>query len=189
LNYKPALDDLMQCSAQLYSLPVERRQRATAWFRAHALGLVLITAGVGTLAYGGWLVANAPSPSASATDVGALVNYNSSITNDVGRFFVVKGHVMSKQGAVHNAVVMVSLNEVQEPSKCQEPDCTKDNTTTEGEFTLVLTKIKATDGDRVVVSVAKPGFAFFSRELDVDVRATDAGTAPQTLMLVPSPPQ
>jgi hypothetical protein len=98
--------------------------------------------------------------------------------------------VTSAQGGVHGAIVMVSLeDDVQDPSACQEPACTKKTTTTEGEFTIDLTKIKARSGDGVVLSVVKPGFAFFSKELVVDVRAMDAGTAPQSVVLSAVPPE
>jgi hypothetical protein len=75
------------------------------------------------------------------------------------------------------------------PAKCEEPDCTKAITTTEGEFTIDLTKIKANNGDSVVLSVIRPGFAFFSKALEVDVRAMDQGTAPQSVVLAVAPPR
>lgn len=184
LSYKPALEDAMQCSAQLYSESVERRQRVMSWFRAQAVALLLMTAGIGTLVYGGWRLASAPVVSAPGNDANSLLDLNEILAKNAARFLVLKGRVVSGVQAVHSATVMASREEVQDPSGCQEPKCTKANTTTEGQFTLELTKINATNGDRIILSVTKPGFAFFSSELDVDVRAMDAATAPQSVALV-----
>jgi hypothetical protein len=188
LNYKDALDDAMECSAQTYSLSVEKRSRALAWLRAHGLGLVLAVLGLGALAYSRRTppVTSARAPSAPAADVGVLLNYNDDIARNAARFLLLKGRITSKGAAVQDAAVMVSREQVTDPSKCTEPDCTTVKTTTEGQFTLELTKIRAADGDPVILSVAKPGFAFSSRELDIDVRATDGGSAPQDVALVPA---
>ena len=72
---------------------------------------------------------------------------------------------------------------------CQEPACTKKTTTTEGEFTIDLTRIQATKDDNVVLSVVAPGFTFFSKEIEVDVRAMDKRTTPQNVALVAAPPR
>jgi hypothetical protein len=187
LNYKVALDDAMECSAQTYSLSVERRGRAVAWLRAHAVGVVLAAVGLGAVAYSRVVATNAPpATSTAAPDVGVLLNYNQDIERNASRFLLLKGRVTSKSAAVQDASVMVSREQVTDPSKCTEPDCTKVSTTTEGQFTLELTKIRAADGDPVILSVSKPGFAFASRELDIDVRATDGGSSPQDVALVPA---
>jgi hypothetical protein len=104
---------------------------------------------------------------------------------DASRTYVLKGVVMSTQGGapVDQATVMVSRDEVREPSACAEGDCTKTTTLTDGTFTLDLTRITAGQGDEVVLSVTSPGFRFYSTRLTVDVRATNAGNAPQNIRL------
>jgi hypothetical protein len=56
-----------------------------------------------------------------------------------------------------------------DPTSCQEPECTR--------------RIQARNGDPVFISVVREGYEFFSRELEVDVRAMDIRTAPQTVVL------
>lgn len=193
LSYKPALDDLMQCSSEAYSLSSEKRARVMSWLKGPTLGLILTVAGLGMLAYGIWAARAAPPSKAVATsqqDAAALQEFNDTLASNASKYLVLKGRVTSTQGGVHGATVMVSLEgEVQDPSACQEPACTKTATTTEGEFTINLTKIQATNGDSVILSVVRPGLAFFSKEIVVDVRAMDAGTAPQTVVLSALPPR
>jgi hypothetical protein len=193
LNYRPALEDLTQCSAEAYSLSDEKRARALAWLKGPTLGMILTAAGLGLLAYGGWRVRDAPAPVATGTserEAAALQEFNDTLARNASKFLVLKGRVTSAQSGVHGAAVMVSFEgDVQDPSTCREPACTKTTTTTEGEFTINLTKIQANNGDRVVLSVVRQGLAFFSKELVVDVRAMDAGTAPQTVVLNALPPQ
>jgi hypothetical protein len=187
LSYKPALEDLVQVSAEAYSLSTERRVRAISWLKRHAVALILMAAGLGMLTYGGWLVRVASSQETTGTggrEAVSLQEFNDILASNAATFLRLKGRVTSSQSAVHGAAVMVSREgDVQDPSACLEPACTKKTTTTEGEFTIDLTKIQASNGDNVVLSVAKPGFAFFSKELVVDVRAMDAGTAPQSVAL------
>jgi hypothetical protein len=78
---------------------------------------------------------------------------------------------------------MVARQEIHDPSQCQEPDCTRKDSTSEGEFTIDLTKIQANNHDSVTMSVVKTGFAFYSKEVRLDVRATDVRTSPQTVVL------
>ena len=52
LNYKPALDDLLQSSSQAYSLAGEKRTRTMSWLKRHAAGLVFAIAGLAMLVYG-----------------------------------------------------------------------------------------------------------------------------------------
>ncbi len=189
LNYKPALDDLLQASEQAYSLAAEKRARTVSWLTRHAMGLMLAVAGLGMLVYGSTRAVPVPHDDLAA-EAAAIQQLNDAQASIAGTFLVLKGRVISGQTPVHGAEVMASLDgEVQDPSGCIEPQCTKRSTTTEGEFSLNLTKIHARNGDPVVLSVVRPGFAFFSKELRVDVRAMDAGTAPQTVALVVQPPQ
>lgn len=193
LSYKAALDDLIQCSAQAYSLSAEKRMRAVSWFKGHALGLALMAVGLGMLGYGSWLARVASSQQAptgtSDREAAALQQFNNTLASTAAKYLVLKGRVMSAQSGVHGATVMVSLTgEVKDASACLEPDCTKKATTTEGSFTIDLTKIQARNGDSVILSVVAPNLPFFSKELVVDVRAMEAGTAPLSVMLT-QPPQ
>ncbi len=192
LAYKPALDDLQQFSGELYSLAGEKRTRTMSWLKRNAAGLVLVVAGLAMLVYAGLRQAPVPHDD-SAIEAATIQQLNEAQASIAEMFLVLKGRVTSGSGPgsspVHGATVMVSREgEVQDPSTCEEPACTKRTTTTEGEFTLNLTKIKARNGDPVVLSVVKPGFAFFSKELRVDVRAMDAGTAPQSVALAAAQP-
>jgi hypothetical protein len=193
LNYKSALDELIQRSAQDFSLAAEKRARAASWLKRHALGLTLMAAGLGMLGYGSWLARVAPSQDAtgaSARESAALQHFNDTLASTASRFLVLKGRVTSSQGGVQDAAVMVSLTgDVKDPAACVEPDCTKRITTTDGSFTIDLSKIKATSGDTVLLRVVMPGFRPFSKELEVDVRATDAGATPQVVVLTRQPPQ
>lgn len=193
LSYKPALEDLMQCSAEAYSLSAEKRARVMSWLKGPTLGLILMAAGLGTLTYGIWRGRAAPVPQAAGSserEAATLQQFNDTLASNASKYMVLKGRVTSAQSGVHGATVMVSFEgEVQDPSACQEPACTKTTTTTGGEFTINLTKIQATNGDSVVLSVVRPGLAFFSKELVVDVRAMDAGTAPQSVVLTALPPR
>ena len=192
LNYKPALEDVIQFSAQTHSLAAEKRMRAISWLKRNAAGLILMAAGLGMLTYGSWLARGRPPAETAGTserEAATLQEFNDTLASNAAKFLVLKGRVTSAQSSVHGATVMVSLEgEVQDPSACLEPACTKKTTTTEGEFTIDLTKIQATNGDGVVLSVVRPGFAFFSKEIVVDVRAMDAGTAPQSVVLAALPP-
>ena len=192
LSYKPALEEVIKASAESYSLSVERRAQAAGWFRRHALELVLVVAGLGALIYGNRsvTVASSGAVGTSGRDASALQELNDAVAGTAAKFLVLKGRVTAEQTGVHGATVMVSREgELQDPAACQEPECTKKTTTTDGEFTIDLTRIQVRNGDPVVMSVVKPGFEFFSRELEVDVRAMDVRTAPQTVVLAARPPR
>ncbi len=180
LQYRSALDDLRTSCAAIYSTSALRRARVVAWLKAHAYGLVLAAAGLAMLATVGRN--NPPQP---PQDCLTLRDLNDAIAKTAAGFLVLKGRVTSGQEALHGVDVMVSRDEVQDVSRCLEPACTKKSTTTDGEFTLDLTRINAGKDDPVVLSVAKQGFKFVSRQVDVDVRAMDVGTAPLNVVLSP----
>jgi len=183
LTYKPALDDLARSAVQTYSVSTEKRARVVSWLKRNAAALVLVAASLGTLVY------SFRPPGDAGGSAADDLRFNDEISRSVARFLKLKGRVTSTAGGVHGATVMVARAEVQVPAKCLEPDCTQDGTTTEGEFTIDLTRIQASNGDRVVLSVFKEGFAFISKALAVDVRAMDQGTAPQSVMLSMAPPR
>lgn len=185
LTYRAAVEDVLECARQTYAPGVERRQRLVGWLKRSAAGLLLAVVGVAALAMAGW-----PRPSPPDVEplpvgnVDLLEQMNNALAESAARYLVLKGRVSSGQGGLHGAIVMVSREgERTDPEACVEPDCTKRATTTDGEFTIDLTRIQARNGDPVVMSVVKPGYQFFSRELEVDVRAMDVRTAPQNVQL------
>ncbi len=178
LDYKSALDDVLQGSVRTDR--TERRAQVSRWVIAHGLGLALAVAGLVMLGYG-WHGRSEAQP----TDTVTLWQLNDTIAKTASKFLELKGRVTSGESGVHGAVVMVSRVEAQDPSACIEPECTQTTTTTEGEFTIDLTKILANRDERVVLSVAKSGFEFFSKAIEVDVRAMDVSAAPQTVKLIP----
>ena len=206
LQYKPAVDDLVQSSRKLYSATAERRARAVSWLKSHALGLVLAAAGLGMLAWtltqrGGLaqcnreLVASRADLAKCAGNLDessgkASIACNDAVTKTAAGFLVLKGRVTARQNAVHGAMVMVARKEIQDPKDCQEAEprssCVGRTTTTGGEFTIDLTRIQARRDEDLVLSVVKPGLGFFSRGIKLDVRAMDVGTAPLQVELSPA---
>jgi hypothetical protein len=186
LSYKPALEDVVRTVTHAYALGSERRARAMSWVGRHAIGLVLALAGAVALAAAGRTALEPPPDvqTGGAGDVDALQEMNNAIAASASRFLVLKGRVTNGQTGVHGATVMVARDgERTDPDACEEPECTKRTTTTDGEFTINLTRIQVQNGDPVVMSVVRDGFEFFSRELEVDVRAMDVRTAPQNVIL------
>lgn len=186
LSYKPALDDVVRTVSHAYALGSERRARAMSWVARHAIGLILAVIGAVALAAAGRMALEPSQEVATggAGEVDALQAMNNALAASASRFLVLKGRVTHEQAGVHGATVMVARDgERTEPDACEEPECTMRTTTTDGEFTIDLTRIQVRNGDPVVMSVVREGFEFFSRELEVDVRAMDVRTAPQNVML------
>jgi TIR domain-containing protein len=179
LDYHAQLKDLADTTRRTYSPFRERSARAGAWLKTNAaLVLLTIMLAGGTMAYGAY---NEVALNAEGNCVDAL---NEGVVNAAARYLTLKGRVVSGPRNVPDAIVMASHGtDVKDPAACQEPGCTLTRTTTEGQFTIPLTRIQARDGDDVVLSVVKAGFNFFSQEVRVDVRAMDAKVAPQIVSL------
>jgi hypothetical protein len=182
LTYKPALEDVIQTARLAYSESVERTARLVGWLTRHAAGIVLAMLGAAALLAAVWAGPRAPAEDEDGPVT--LVTLNEALAANAARYLVLKGRVTSGDSGVHGATVMVARDgEVADPESCVEPACTRRSTTTDGEFSIDLTRIQARDGDPVFISVVRDGFEFFSRELEVDVRAMDVRTAPQTVVL------
>jgi hypothetical protein len=177
LTYRPALEDLRTASAAAYGTGAQTRQRALSFLKAHGLGLAAGAAGLAMLIYS---YKSRPVPPPAGVSIEAL---NQAQVRTAQQFLVLNGIVSSDQGPVAGASVMASRQEVRDPSGCHEPDCTWRDSTTEGEFTIDLTKIQANNHDSITLSIVKPGFAFYSKEVQLNVRVTDGRTAPQTVVL------
>ena len=65
LDYKPALDGLVQSSAKAYSVAREKRARIVSWVKRSAVGLILVAVGLTLTVYGGLLVRRASSNAAA----------------------------------------------------------------------------------------------------------------------------
>ena len=180
LTYRPALEDLRTASAEAYASGVQTRQRALSFLKAHGLGLAVGAAGLAMLIYS---YRGKPIPPPAGVSIEAL---NEAQVRTAQQFLVLNGVVSSDHGAVAGATVMASRQEVHDSSACHEPDCTWRDSTTEGEFTIDLTKIQANNHDSITLSIVKPGFAFYSKEVQLNVRVTDGRTAPQTVVLAPA---
>lgn len=182
LTYKAALEDVLLTARHGYSEATERAARLAGWLTRHAAGLLLAVVGVSALMAALWAGRGDVRPPQDPAVT--LVTLNEALAANAARYLVLKGRVTTGQAAVHGATVMVARDtEHTDPADCVEPDCTQRRTTTDGEFSIDLTRIQARDGDPVFISVVREGFEFFSRELEVDVRAMDVGTAPQTVVL------
>ncbi len=179
LTYKPELAELVDTTRRLYSVSRERLGRTGAWIKHNAAMLVLILA-LGGIAWAS--SAKADGIENAESECSAIVNEQTANTAD--RYLVLKGRVLSGDTAIDDATVMASRESaVRDPAACQEPDCTRASTTTQGQFRISLVKIRAHENDDIVLSVVKPGFRFFSQNVRLDVRAMDADMAEKTVRL------
>jgi hypothetical protein len=112
----------------------------------------------------------------------ANVVVNDEISKTAARYLQLKGVVKSQKQPVSGAHVVASL-ETNVPGDCAPPVCTRDDTTSEGEFLLDLTKIHALKDDEIVLHVTAPEFDAFSKRVKLDVRAIDSGVPAHTVYL------
>jgi hypothetical protein len=166
LDYKRSLAELQAAAVAVGSGRGERRARAAAWVRSNWWALGVMAIGLGAAAY--------PRSPGAVADPSIDAALNAEVVRTAARFLVLRGTVLAGEQPVQGASVMASRdNEVRNPADCLEPQCTLRRTTSDGEFLIDLTRIQAQNGDDIVMSVDAPGFAFFSRNLKVDVRAVD----------------
>lgn len=172
LTYEPELKELAVTTRRLYSVSRERLGRTAQWLKRNAAMLVLILA-LGAIA-GTGSAAKARGVESTERACTAIVNQQTAALAD--QYLVLKGRILlDKTGTDNNATVMASRDQaVRDPDKCREPDCTKTNTTTHGQFRISLVKIGVHEKDDIVLSVVKEGFDFFSQDINLDVRAMDA---------------
>src|SRR5690606_17633559 len=146
LTYKPALEDVINTSRQAYSEAADRSARIVGWLSRHAAGHVLALLGAAALVAAAGAMNGRQSAASDDTPV-TLMALNEALAANAARYLVLKGRVTSGQDAVHGATVMVARDgERADPDNCVEPECTKRNTTTDGEFSIDLTRIQARDG-------------------------------------------
>jgi hypothetical protein len=201
LDYASVLAEVVQGSRASYSVWAERRVRLWSWAGRYAVGVLVAAVGVGMLGYAWRLVLEQRAASARAraerlveqnaaanAQAECLQSLNQTAERTAKEYMALKGRVTSHGRAVHGAIVLVTRDrETQDPAACHEPACTRVSSTTEGQFTIDLTKIQVDKADRVVLSVVRPGFWFYSKEIEVDVRAMDVATAPLIVPLAAKP--
>jgi hypothetical protein len=189
LTYKPALDDLVRSGRRAAT-----SARVASWFSGPLVGMIALVVGALMLGSGAWLTLRRPAPSppivATDNDADRMLLVNDAVAKAASKFLVLKGVVTAEGQGVDGATVMVTHQGDQPPAKssCQEPDCTSSATRSDGNFKIDLTKIKANSGDDIVMWVTGPpdrNFKPYSKDITVDVRAMEAGTTPQNVVLVP----
>ena len=116
---------------------------------------------------------------------GANEAVNEEVSRTAARFLILKGVVLAGGKPIEGARVVASLDPEASPT-CSEPDCTSQRTTSAGEFRLDLTRIRAQNGDDIVLIVTAEGFRPFSKQVRVDVRAIDVGVPAHTVALTPA---
>jgi hypothetical protein len=112
---------------------------------------------------------------------------NDEVSKTAARYLVLKGVVSSQGRPIAGARVMASHNP-EMGSSCDPPECTHDVTTTEGQFRLDLTRIRAQNGDDIRLSVSAQGFELFSNLVTLDVRAMAATATAHKVDLRPARP-
>jgi hypothetical protein len=187
LEYGVALRDVVESARSTYGSSRERRTKATAWFKAHAV-ILLVAAAVmmATALYSGWLVRRSGTAVAEARrQIGELEDKLTNVINDAtqtvneelsrnaAKYLILKGVVSDpSRRPIARARVMASHSS-EPPEECAEPDCTSGPTDSAGEFRLDLSKIRAENGDDIVLVVEAPGFESFTKRVRVDVRAIE----------------
>jgi len=196
--YNTALAELVRASQTAYSPFGERVGHARAWLKANAAAVLVAGLAVVAVAlYNGMQLAEARRTAEAAQQQLATLNgeltktrtdyieaMNEEVSRTASRYLILKGVVMSAQQPVVHATVTASLSAV--GADCEEPECTSGITTSLGEFRLDLARIQAQNGDDVLLSVMKPGFEVFTKNVRVDVRAMDVGLPAHTVALRPA---
>lgn len=173
LDYKPALDELNRTVASLYAPWRERLVACSGWVRRQWLAVLCLILGAALTMYGARQIA-AVRRDALLTERETTDALNTEVLRTAARFMILKGAVLTGAEGVTGATVMASKNAaVRDPAQCLEPECTRNLTDSDGEFRIDLTRIQAQNGDDIVLSVIAPGFAFFSQNVRLDVRAMD----------------
>jgi TIR domain len=173
LDYKPSLEELSRTVATLYSPWRERVVASGAWVRRQWLAVLCLVLGAALTLYGARQVADARRE-AQLTERETTDALNTEVVRTAARFMILKGAVLSGTQGISGATVMASKQAaVREADQCLEPSCTLNLTDSDGEFRIDLTRIQAENGDDIVLSVNARGFAFFSQNVRLDVRAMD----------------
>ena len=191
LFYKTSLDKLAAAARTDYSARAERRAQLITWANRRGVALVVtLIAFIGAL-YGYTLLRDARREVEAASQQviqlqrdlsGANDVVNDEVSKTAARYLQLKGVVKWREQPVLGAHIVASL-ETNVPGDCAPPVCTRDDTTSEGEFLLDLTKIGALKDDDIVLHVTAPEFDTFSKRVKLDVRAIDSGVPAHTVSL------
>ena len=197
LDYSVALRDVAQSAQSTYGPSGQRKARTMAWLKAHAITLLVAAAAlIGVAFYSGWLIKQSERAveeagrrisdledqlTRAANDANQAVN--DEVSRTAARYLILKGVVTDpSRQPIARARVLASLSS--EPAKeCSEPDCTWEPTDSAGEFRIDLTKIRAQNGDDIVLLVVAQGFEPFTKRVRVDVRAIDVGVPAHSVTL------
>jgi hypothetical protein len=186
-EYGVALRDVVESAESTYGPSGERKTKAVAWLKGHAAMLLVAAAAVVAIAfYSGWLVRQSRTAVDEARQqIDELENKLTNAVNDanqavneelsrsVAKYLILKGVVTdSSRRPVPKARVIASLSS-EPPKECIEPDCTWEPTDSAGEFRIDLSKIRAQNGDDIVLLVEARGFEAFTKRVRVDVRAVE----------------
>jgi hypothetical protein len=200
-EYGVALRDVVELAESTYGPSGERKARAAAWFKAHAAMLFVSAAAVIAIAlYSTWLVGQSRTAVDEARrQIGELENQltnaindanqavNEELSRNAAKYLILKGVVTdANRRPVAKARVVASLSS-EPPTECVEPDCTWEPTDSAGEFRIDLSKIRAQNGDDIVLLVAAPGFESFTKRVRVDVRAIEVNLPGHLVTLKPLP--
>ena len=197
LAYSAAIKNVTATAAAAYGSYGSWQSRFVASMRNNAALLAVATAlVVATWAYGNMRVRESQQALAAGEQrvaalqkeleeqqAGANEAWNEELSRTAARYLVLKGVVLAAQKPIPNARVAASFD-AEVSSACEEPACTWQRTTSAGEFRLDLTKIRAQNGDDIVLSVSAPGFQSFSKQVRVDVRAIDSAVPAQSVALM-----
>jgi hypothetical protein len=189
LAYSTAVKNVTATATAAYGRYGSWQSRFFASVRNNAavlVGAAIVVAA--TLVYGSVRVresqqrAEALQQALDQQQAGANEAWNEELSRTAARYLILKGVVLAGQKPIANARVAASLDVEASPT-CEAPDCTWQRTTSAGEFRLDLTKIRAQNGDDIVLSVSAPGFQSFSKQVRVDVRAIDSAVPAHTVAL------
>lgn len=187
LEYGVALRDVVESAESTYGPSGERKTKAIAWLKAHAVILLVAAAAViGTALYSGWLVRQSGSAVEEARrQIGELENkltnaindatqtVNEELSRNAAKYLVLKGVVSDPSRRPVARARVIASHSSEPPQECAEPDCTWGPTDSTGEFRIDLSKIRAENGDDIVLLVEAPGFESFTKRVRVDVRAIE----------------
>jgi hypothetical protein len=113
-----------------------------------------------------------------------VLQRNEELAGLASRYFVLRGQVLRLAKPVPEARVLVSRDDLQNPTTCDRPSCTSAITDAEGRFTLDLTNVRAIQGDNLVLTVERSGYQRYSRKITVMVSVTDASSTPVEVRLL-----
>jgi hypothetical protein len=165
----------------MYSPYNVKRAQALAWVRANAAVLLLVI-----LAAGGMFGYSEYTDATVEAEVTCADSLNTQAVVTASRYLVLRGKVEAGGQFIQAATVMASRDTPRRASApCVEPLCSSEQTDSDGDFAIDLTKIKARNGDDIILSVEKQGVGYVTDRVTVDVRAIDVKAVPLRVELRP----